>query len=92
MFTMMIVMAVVTTCITAPGVHLLYRGRREELLGAGGEADEGPQAQGLPTTATCTASESAVEPVDDKGLTGGGSAGGRKSDKDAAGAAMSSAV
>jgi putative hemolysin len=33
MFTIMIIMAIVTTCITAPSVHLLYRNRRDELVG-----------------------------------------------------------
>jgi hypothetical protein len=33
MFTMMIIMAIVTTCMTAPSVHLMYKNRRQELLG-----------------------------------------------------------
>lgn len=36
MFTMMIIMAIATTCITAPAVHLMYRNRRDELLGGEG--------------------------------------------------------
>ncbi|KAF8071287.1 CHX17 [Scenedesmus sp. PABB004] len=52
MFTMMIIMAIATTCMTAPGMHLLYRGREHELtapdaLAGGGDGG----APGLPEVA-----------------------------------------
>jgi hypothetical protein len=40
MFTMLLLMALATTCMTTPAVSLLYRGRRHELEGDGDEQQQ----------------------------------------------------
>jgi hypothetical protein len=103
MFTMMIIMAIATTCITAPSVHLLYRNRRNELTG-----DEGalPGCQqdvnnpncdtinGAAAAAAASCSSLAGCAVDVQGeadMSGGGVAVGQMR-KDVAGNGLSTAV
>jgi hypothetical protein len=50
MFTMLLLMALATTCMTTPAVTLLYRGRRDELEGEGDK-----QQQPLPPAAAALA-------------------------------------
>jgi hypothetical protein len=102
MFTMMIIMAIVTTCITAPSVHLLYRNRRDELVG---DDDALPACQqdvnGLNAdaaadgaSASCGAQAGCVDDIHgaaDKSGGGGGVAAGQMR-KDAAGNGVSTAV
>jgi hypothetical protein len=98
MFTMMIIMAIVTTCITAPSVHLLYRDRRDELVGDDDalpafqqDVNGGADAAADCASASCGAQAGCVDDVHGAADKSGGVAAGQMR-KDAASNGVSTAV
>ncbi|KAF6250915.1 hypothetical protein COO60DRAFT_709298 [Scenedesmus sp. NREL 46B-D3] len=96
MFTMMIIMAIVTTCATAPSVHLLYRNRRDELLGDQGAlpaCQQDVKGGGAAAAASCGAQAGCMDGVNGAaGTSGGGVVVAGQVCKDAAGDGASTAV